>query len=305
MSLDNEYLEYPKKRYGMDHDRYNWSILQERPAINWPSHKKLAIWVNVCLEFFPLNQSGTPFPPSGGMTMPYPDLRHFSLRDYGNRVGIYRILKALDAVDAKATFSINGQLAERIPYLMDMLKERGDEIIAYGWNMDSIHHSGMSLDEEKALIERTIDKLSKYSNENISGWLSPSRNESENTPELLASAGLSYFCDWVNDDMPYLFRTDNGELWAMPLSNELDDAFIMMNNLHSEQSYLDQICDAADFLLNEAQTEGGRILALNVHPWMSGQPHRISKLEAALHYIRTLPDVWFANGTDIVNIVSN
>ena len=100
--------------------------------------------------------------------------------------------------------------------------------------------------------------------------------------------------------MPFEFRTDNGPLIAMPLSNELEDRFILMNNFHSEQSWLEQVCDAADFLLAEANSSGSaRILALNIHPWLMGQPHRIGALEKALAYLSTLDGVWSAHARDI------
>ena len=117
---------------------------------------------------------------------------------------------------------------------------------------------------------------------------------------MLAANGIEYFSDWVNDDMPYEFRTDEGPLWAMPLSTELEDRFILMNNLHSEASYVQQICDACDYLLTEANNGGGRILALNIHPWMLGQPHRIGKLEQVLDYITGQEGVWSASATDIL-----
>ena len=98
MSLPDDYLEYPKRHYGMDHDRYDWAMLSERQPVTWPDEKPLALWINVSCQHFPLNQSGKPYAPPGGMTMPYPDLRHYSLRDYGNRVGIYRLLDALDGL---------------------------------------------------------------------------------------------------------------------------------------------------------------------------------------------------------------
>ena len=300
MALDREHLEYPERSYGMDHDRYEWSMLSERPKINWPGGKKLALWVNVCLQFFPLNQQGKPFPPPGGMTMPYPDLRHFTLRDYGNRVGVFRILKALDHYGIKPTFALQGRLAERNPYLVSLLRERGDEISAHGWHMDAPHYGGQDPAEEEELVKRTLGTLRESTGQAIRGWLSPARNESEITPELLAANGVEYFSDWVNDDMPYPFRTDQGPLWAMPLSNELEDRFILMNNLHSEQSYAEQICDACDYLLAEAQSGGGRILALNIHPWMLGQPHRIARFEQILAHISAQDGVWTAYAGEIL-----
>jgi peptidoglycan/xylan/chitin deacetylase (PgdA/CDA1 family) len=300
MALDKDYLHYPRRQYGMDHDRYQWSMLSQRPAVQWPGGARLALWVNVGLQFFPLDQRGKPFAVPGGMTMPYPDLRHFSLRDYGNRVGIYRFLQAFETYNIRPSFAFSSQLAERAPYLLQRIVERGDEILCHGWNMDSLHHGGMARDEEAALVARSLDRLRALSGQPVRGWLSPARNESEHTPELLAANGVSYFCDWVNDDMPYPFHTDEGDLVAMPLSTELEDAFIIMNNLHSEQSWLEQVCDACDFLLAEADTQGGRILALNLHPWMLGQPHRIGKLERALEYITSREGVWSAYPGEIL-----
>jgi len=299
MSLDKEHLEYPHRDYGMDHERYDWSMLSQRKPVAWPGGAKLALWVNVGMQFFPLNQQGKPFAVPGGMTMPYPDLRHFSLRDYGNRVGIFRFLKAFDRYGIKPTFAFNTELAQRVPHLLQRIVERGDEIMCHGWNMDSLHYGGMDREEEAALVRRSLDELRELSGQSITGWISPARNESEHTPDLLAANGITHFCDWVNDDMPYPFRTQAGEIIAMPLSNELEDRFVLMNNLHSEQSWLEQVCDACDFLLEEAESGGGRILALNIHPWMLGQPHRIGKLEAALEYISGKSGIWPAYASEI------
>jgi len=299
MALDKDYFDYPHRSYGMDHDRYEWSMLTDRKPVEWPEGKKLALWVNVPLQYFPLNQKGEPFKVPGGMTMPYPDLRHFSLRQYGNRIGIYRFLKAFDKYGIKPTFAMNTRLAETNPYLLNTIKERGDEISCHGYNMDSIHWSGLGKEAENELVKKSVDSLRKLSGQEIKGWLSPAKNESADTPDLLAANGIEYFSDWVNDDMPYQFRTDNGELTAMPLSTEIEDRFVINGNLHSEDSWVDQVCDAADFLRAEADTQGGRILSLNIHPWLMGQPHRIAKLEKALEYVSSLDSVWMAYSGEI------
>lgn len=300
MALDKSYLEYAKRQYGMDHDRYDWSMLTDRPQVTWPGGKKLALWVNVPLQFFPLDQKGEPFKIQGGMTMPYPDLRHFSLRDYGNRVGIYRFLKAFDQYGVTPTFAMNTELAKRTPYLLNTIKERGNEVICHGMHMDALHFGGQDKQLESQLVQDSLNQLRDLTEQKVTGWLSPGRNESENTPELLAANGIEFCCDWVNDDMPYTFKTQQGNLWTMPLSNELDDAFIMLNNLHSEDSYADQIVDACDYLLKEANEQGGRILSLNIHPWMLGQPHRIAALERVLEYVMS-QDVWSASAGNILS----
>ena len=118
----------------------------------------------------------------------------------------------------------------------------------------------------------------------------------------VAANGVAYFCDWVNDDRPYAFHTDSGELTAMPLSAELEDRFILMNNLHSEDAYVEQISDACDFLLAEAEREGGRILSLSIHPWVLGQPHRIGRLEQVLEHICSREGVWSASAGEIFDV---
>jgi peptidoglycan/xylan/chitin deacetylase (PgdA/CDA1 family) len=133
----------------------------------------------------------------------------------------------------------------------------------------------------------------------VTGWLSPGRSQSRETPSLLVEQGVEYMCDWINDDLPYAFRTPAGEITAMPLSTELEDRFIIMANGHSEREYAEQVMDAFDFLMAEAQDQGGRMLALNVHPWLLGQPHRIGFLEQVLEHVTGHDGVWSAHPAEI------
>ncbi|WP_446831441.1 polysaccharide deacetylase family protein [Candidatus Foliamicus sp.] len=301
MALDPDYLKYPLRRYGMDHDRYEWSMLSRRTGVAWPDGARLAVWVDLAVQFFPLNQSGKPFAAPGGMSTPYPDLRHFTLRDYGNRVGLFRCLEALDAAGITPTFSVNAALAERCPQLLERLNRRGNEILASSWHMDTLHHGGMAPDQEAELIGRSLETLRAAVDSPVTGWLSPGRSQSGNTPDLLAAEGIRYMGDWINDDMPYPFATRHGELVALPLSLELDDQFVIGSNLHSEWEYADQVKDACDYLLAEAESTGhGRLLALSVHPWMMGQPHRIAALESVLAHIAGQSGIWSAPAGEIV-----
>ena len=301
MALDPSYLKYRRRRYGMDHDRYEWSMLSGRTPVAWPNGARLALWINVAVQFFPLNQRGKPFPPPGGMSTPYPDLRHYTLRDYGNRVGLFRCLDAIDEVGLTPTFSVNAAIAERCPQLLERISRRGNEILASSWNMDTLHHGELAIDEERALIGRSLSALRAAVDQPVTGWLSPARSQSSNTPDLLAEAGVRYMGDWINDDMPYPFATGQGELIALPLSLELDDQFIIQSNLHSEWEYADQVKDACDYLLAEAGRTGhGRLLALSVHPWLMGQPHRIRAFESALKHISEQTGIWSAPASEIV-----
>ena len=300
MPTENPLLQYPHRHYGMDHNRYPWQMLHERPAVRWPEGKKVALWVNVSLQFFPLAQTDKTFPVPGGMRMPYPDLRHFSLRDYGNRVGIFRVLKVLDRYGIRPTVAMSAEVATRYPSLCRRIVEREDEIIAHGFNMDSLHHSGIDPDLESERVRTTCEILRKATGQAITGWLSPGKSQSFRTPDLLAQNGIRYMCDWVNDDMPYSVDTAHGSLVALPLSTELEDTFVLLNNQHSEQSYLEQVQDACGFLLREAETKGGRLLALSIHPWLMGQPHRIGKLDKMLSHITSQKGIWSAPASEII-----
>ena len=303
MSLGPDYLEYPRRRHGMDHERYAWSMLAERTPVAWPDGRPLALWLNLSLEHFPLNPAGEGFKAHGSMTMPYPDLRHYTLRDYGNRVGVFRVLDALRNHGLQASLAVNGELAERYPALLRRLQATGFELLGHGWNMDSVHYGGLDPEREREWIRRSLATLAPYASQPIRGWLSPARSQSEQTPELLRAAGIDWCADWVNDELPYAFNTGNGPLSMLPLSLELEDRFIVGENLHAESEYADQVIDACDFLLEEARRTGhGRLLALNIHPWVMGQPHRIRHLERVFAHLATRSAlVWNATPSEIVD----
>ncbi|MCE4552871.1 polysaccharide deacetylase family protein [Roseateles cellulosilyticus] len=300
MSLDTTHLEYPLRRYGMDHERYAWSMLTDRPRVIWPGAKPLAVWINVSLQHFPMNPSAKLKLP-GSMTMPYPDLRHYTLRDYGNRVGVYRFLRAFDKFDIRPSFAVNAELARRYPALMADIRAHGDEVLGHSWSMDTPHHGGLALDDERATVQRSLALLRELSGQRVRGWLSPGKLQSPNTPELLKAEGIDYFGDWVNDELPYRFHTAHGDLWNLPLATEIEDRFVVMDNLHSEASWAEQVIDAFELLRTEARTQGGRLLTLSLHPWVMGQPHRIQHLETVLAHVAASTDVWQAAPGDILD----
>jgi allantoinase len=300
MTLDDSYLEYPHRSYGMDHDRYPWEMLQDRNPVSWPGRAGVAVWINVGLPYYPMDQSNDPFPPPYGMKTVYPDLRHYSLREYGHRVGVFRLFDALDAAGVRATFAVSARLAQRYPYLAQRLAAREDEITAHGWSMNHPHHSGLDRSAEEELIGRSLKVLREATGRDIAGWLSPGKSQSSRTPDLLAAHGVRYMCDWVNDELPYRFSTANGPIVAMPLSTELEDSNIVAGSLHSVAEYVDQVADALDLLLAESSAEGGRMLALSVHPWLLGQPHRIGAFEEILATITSREGVWVATAGEIV-----
>ena len=299
--LPADYMDYPLRRYGMDHERYDWTMLPDRKPVAWPQQARVALWVVPALEWFPLNMAGVPFKPPGAMQTAYPDLRHYTLRDYGNRVGIFRIMKALEKHGIRPTVAVNAAVAVRYPSLIKECTQRGWEIMANGLDMDHLHHGGLAVDDEKKLIDTSLDILRKASGQSVRGWLSPAKSESAATLDLLGAAGLDYVCDWVNDDMPYAMRTASGPIHAMPHPIDIDDHTILVQNHHTEDDFRDQLCDQFDLLYKESATAGGRIMAISLHPWVIGQPYRMRALEEALAHIMRHPGVWAATGGEILD----
>ena len=298
MSLDPAYLEYPRRGRGMDHDLYPWSKLSDRAPIAWPSSKGVAVALFVNLEWFPITPSDKPFRAPGHMQTAYPDYRHYTAREYGTRIGFYRMLDAFAKAGAKATIAVNAAIAERYPSIIADIVAAGHEIIAHSTDMNGTIAGGLDEAAERALIAETLDQLEQTSGKRPTGWLSIARSQSFNTPRLLAEAGLTYQCDWVNDELPYRFT--NG-LIDLPLNHELSDRQIITTQQQSAESWAQQMEDAFDWLAAEAQRFGGRMLPINVTPYIIGLPYRIDAFEALLGWLAAQPTVWTAPAGDIVN----
>ena len=301
MSLDPGYLEYPKRRRGMDHDHYPYSIMHQRPPVNWPDGNKLLIWPVISLEYFPMVPSDDPFRAPGHMQTAYPDYRHYTAREYGTRIGIYRLLGAFEKVGAKISVAANSVIAERYPELIEDIMAGGHEIIAHSSDMNGTIASGMAEADERALINGSLDVLEKATGTRPRGWLSIARSQSFNTADLLAEAGVDYMCDWVNDELPYAFQTKAGEITNIPLNHELSDRQIINVQQQSVDSYAQSINDAASWLLSEAETYGGRILPMHLTPYIMGLPYRIGVFEKLVEDLSQRGGVDFARGVTIVD----
>jgi peptidoglycan/xylan/chitin deacetylase (PgdA/CDA1 family) len=300
MALDEEYLEYARRRHGMDQDWYDWTMQPDRPKVAWPDGNRLALFVVVALEFFPLDQPAAPFKAPGGMVTPYPDLRHYTLRDYGNRVGVFRVADVLEKHGVRPTVAINSRVAERYPFLMDHIVGKGWEVMGYGVDMGKVHYGGQDEAEERDRIQEALGVLRSKSGQPVTGWASPAKSQSMKTLDLVAAEGIRYVTDWMSDEMPFPLRTANGPLVSLPLQHEMDDQTIMLAYQHTEDQFVDQVSDQSDVLYREATPGDGRLMTLTIHPWMSGQPHRIGALDRALGHIMAKDGVWPASGAEIV-----
>jgi allantoinase len=288
MPADRDYV-LPHLRQGMDHDHYDWSPLNaRRPVLAWPGGARVAVCVVVSLEHMewsrPAGAYQVPNLAGGYGQGPFPDVTAWSHREYGHRVGIFRVLDALDAHGVEPTIAMDALTAEHYPFLVRHCRGRGDEIIGHGVSVNRMITSRMSEDEERQYIRGAIDSLTRAFGAPPRGWLGPEYGESTRTPALLAEAGIQYVCDWVNDEQPYALRVPRGELYALPVSLPLDDVHALWDRRVDVDRYGRMIEETFDVLHRDGE-RGGRLLVLRLHPWLIGQPFRIGVLETALRHI--------------------
>jgi peptidoglycan/xylan/chitin deacetylase (PgdA/CDA1 family) len=234
------------------------------------------------------------------MQTAYPDFRHYTSREYGTRVGLYRLLDAFDRAGVRASFATNAAIAERYPQVVRDVIAAGHEIVAHSTDMNGTIASGLAEAEEAALIATALDTLERICGTRPQGWLSIARSQSFATPRLLAAAGVGYMLDWVNDELPYLMTTPTGAIVNLPLNHELSDRQIIGVQQQSADSYAGQIADACDWLDAEAERFGGRMLPLHVTPYILGLPYRIGAFERLLADLTARPSLWFAPAGEIV-----
>ena len=295
-------LTYPHRRCGLDHDWFVHESVFKRAPFVWPEGKHIALWITVPIEFFPLAAPALPVRPLGGLDRGYPDFWSYSNRDYGTRIGVYRIMRVLDGLGLRATATVNATVATRYPRVIDEIVRRNWEIVASGIDMGHVHHGKLELRAERELIQRTRETLTKSSGKLMAGWHSPGHSESANTLTLLAENGFEYVTDWANDDVPYMMKTAAGLLCAMPLTYEWSDRVLLVHHNLTVADYEAQVLQAFQRLHAEAGwLRGGRILSLSISPWILGYPHRISTLERILRKILDNGSVWHATGMEIVD----
>lgn len=296
----SELLRYAKRRPGLDHDWFAHRTVFERAALHWPGDKPVALWIVVPLEFFPLDMALQPVRPIGALDRAYPDLWQYANRDYGNRIGVYRIMRVLDRLGLRASAAVNAEIARRIPRLLEEIVRRDWEIVASGVDMGKVHHGGMTREDEGVLIADALQTLRTKSGQPVVGWHSPAHSGSLQTLELLAAHGVRYAADWVNDDLPYMMETRAGSIAALPLSYEWSDRNILAAHDLTIDDYEAEVMLAFRRLEAEGGRYGGRVLSLSVTPWIMGYPHRIAGLKRVLEKIVGSGAAWPATGAEIL-----
>jgi allantoinase len=277
------------------HDRFDYSPIIDRPPLSWPNGARVAVWVIPNIEHFLFDR------PSTRLTnLPVnPDVLNYSWRDYGVRVGIWRMMEVMERYGVKGTVALNSDVCSRYPRIIEEGKKLGWEWMGHGTNNSTLL-VGQSEAEERALIKEVVATITKSVGKAPRGWLSPALSETMRTLDILAENGIDYVSNWVNDDQPYPMRVKKGSMTAMPYSVEINDIPALLDLHQSPETFGQMICDQFDVLYEDgAQT--GRVMSICLHPFLVGYPHRSKYFARALHHITSRQDVWFATGSAIVD----
>jgi allantoinase len=289
----------------MDNPYTNWSPLPSRPRLRWPGDARVALCVVVSLEYLEFE------PPEGSVVAPsavkytaYPnlyDMHDVSHHEYGNRVGAFRIMRILDGHGIRATAAIDAGVAEKIPFLVEECIRRKWEIAGHGIALSRLIGEHMSEDEERQHLRYALDSVERAAGERPTGWVSPDYGESTRTVGLLAELGVRYVCDWPNDDQPYRMTVASGDMISVPVTIDLDDVFTLRERRVPVHIWGRMLVDAFHQLHREG-AESGRLLVLNLHPYLVGQPFRSKVLAEALDVImRRSDDIWIATAGEIAD----
>lgn len=290
------------RRRGMDHGHYPYSPIPKRKRLQWPGGAKLAFWAVVYLEYwepYPLVDSIRPPDVQGPWPVIPPDHRTGSHREYGSRVGIFRVMDTLDRNDIRATLAVNAAACERYPFVIEEALKRKWEIAAHGTDSSRIISSRMTEEAERAHIRESLEAVRRVTKSAVNGWFGQDFSESARTPKLVAEAGFQYMADWPNDDQPYAM-TVGRPLVSMPQHAEWDDVLLMWVRQVPPHRYPGIIDDACACLLQDSG-ESGRLLGIGVHPWMLGQASRIRYLDEALQRVARRGSTWNATAGEIVD----
>lgn len=271
------------------HGRYDYHPWPMRRAYAWPGEARLAVYLGLNLEHFAFGEGlGAELAPGG----PQPDVLNFAWRDYGNRVGAWRLLGLLDELALPATILLNSAMYDYAPALVAAHRARGDEIAGHG-RTNSERQSVLPESEERALIAESTAAIARHEGVAPRGWLSPWIAESRSTPDLLAEAGYAYTLNWCADDAPIWMRTRAGRLLAIPYPQEVNDIPSIVGRKDGAEQFADMVVDDLEERLLQVRDGLPQVMGVALHPYLVGQPYRLRHLRRALAHLSARRGVVF------------
>jgi allantoinase len=277
---------------GRDNPRYDYSPIESRPRLDWPGDARLALLVVVNVEHFHFDRPSSDLSWNG----PSPDVDSYAQRDYGARVGYWRLLRGLATNGVRVTGALNAEVCTHNPQVVEAGQDHGWEWIGHG-RSNSEPLVGLDEARERSLIVESLETIERATGSRPRGWLSPRVTETDRTPDLLAEAGVDYLLDWSSDELPFPMRVRSGRMLALPYTRELNDMPAILRRNHTAREFHDMIRDQFDVLYEE----GGRVMTISLHPFVSGHPFRAVWVERALSYIMGQRGVWTATGSELAD----
>jgi peptidoglycan/xylan/chitin deacetylase (PgdA/CDA1 family) len=279
-------------------ERVDYSPITERPRLVWPRGARLAVWVVPNVEHYEYLPAKTrvrdPWP-----RQPHPDVLGYGTRDYGNRVGLWRLMEVLDRHGVRCTASLSLAVLEMYPEILEAMEARRWEYMSHGL-YNTRYHWNYSEREERAAIAECAEIHRRRTGRELRGWFSPAASYTLNTPDLVAEAGITYLCDFFHDDQPTEIRVRHGRLIGLPYGFELNDS--VLHRRPQEAEDFERIGrDMFDQLYRDSERWGGLVMSIALHPYMMGAPHRVRYLDKLLGYLKSQDHVWWATGAEIAD----
>ena len=283
------------------HGRYAYSNITRRPDYSWPSGQRLAVYVAVNIEAFSFGMGK-------GAAIAPPDQAHshsvYSWRDYGNRVGIWRLFELFDDLGIPIEAQMNTAIYDMYPDIPERLRARGDEILGHG-ETNSEEQGHLRESEERSLIRRTTDKIALHEGKPPAGWMSPWLSNSPVTADLLQEAGYRYVMDWTMDDQPVWLKTRAGRILAIPYPIETNDHRGLVWFQYTSEDFADMIVDQFDEMRQQSVGQS-LVCPISLHPFVIGRPYRIRHLRRALQHVVNHRDrIWLTRPRDICAHIEN
>lgn len=278
-------------------DRIRYSAIVDRPKLKLPQGERLVVWPIVNVEEWPIERAMARqiLPAPTGVSV-IPDIPNWSWHEYGMRVGFWRFLALFDRLKITPTLSVNAAVCENNPRVAGAARDAGWEFMGHAYVQGPTHQ----IEDQRGMIRQSLDACEKFTGKRPRGWLGPGLTETWDTPELLAEAGIEYVGDWVLDDQPCEIETKHGTLVTLPYTVELNDIPMMIVQHHSAGEFQRRCIDYFDRLYLEG-AETARVMAIAIHPYISGVPFRIRYVEEVFEHLRRHNDVLFWTGEQILD----
>ena len=275
--------------------RVDYLPMTDRPIIKWPNNARVAFWVAPNVEHYeyqpPDSLLRNPWPRT-----PHPDVQGYSNRDYGNRIGFWRMLEPLDRHKITCTVSLNVAVLEHFPEVAQAMVERDYAFMSHGI-YNTRYLVRQSEEEEREFYRDTMETVKRLTGKTMKGMLGPAISGTVNTPDLMAEASMLYHTDWFHDDQPIPIKVRSGKLISVPYSLETNDAFLYRSS--KDADYFADICKRQFDVLYREGAESGRVMCIALHPFIFGMPHRVKQLDEILGYIMGHEGVWHTTGDEI------